>query len=133
MACSATPSSGHKLSAGYQQMSGDSAFPYVDGSDPYLVNFVQINDFAEADERSWQVRYDYDFAKLGIPGLSFMSRYINGDNVSLANGGEGKEWERNSEFKYVVQSGTFKNVAVRLRNATYRSDSPATPTKCGCW
>ena len=112
---------GHKFSAAYQSMSGDSAFPYVDGSDPYLVNFVQINDFAGADERSWQVRYDYDFAKLGIPGLSFMSRYINGDNVSLANGSEGKEWERNTEFKYVVQSGTLKNVAVRLRNATYRS------------
>ncbi|MEO6680975.1 MAG: OprD family outer membrane porin, partial [Pseudomonas sp.] len=28
--------SGHKFSAGYQHMSGDSAFPYVDGSDPYL-------------------------------------------------------------------------------------------------
>ncbi|MDD0974391.1 OprD family porin [Pseudomonas fontis] len=112
---------GHKFSAAYQSMSGDSAFPYVDGSDPYLVNFVQINDFAGADEKSWQVRYDYDFAKLGIPGLSFMSRYISGDNVSLANGSEGKEWERNTEFKYVVQSGALKNVAVRLRNATYRS------------
>lgn len=113
---------GHKFSAAYQSMSGDSAFPYVDGSDPYLVNFVQINDFAGADERSWQVRYDYDFAKLGIPGLSFMTRYVNGDNVSLANGSEGKEWERNTELKYVVQSGALKNVAVRLRNATYRSN-----------
>ena len=117
--------SGHKFSAGYQHMSGDSAFPYVDGSDPYLVNFVQINDFAEADERSWQARYDYDFGKLGIPGLSFMSRYISGDNISLRNGDSGKEWERNSEIKYVVQSGTFKDVAVRLRNATYRSNYSA--------
>ncbi|RWU22362.1 outer membrane porin, OprD family [Pseudomonas alkylphenolica] len=113
---------GHKLSAGYQHMSGDSAFPYVDGSDPYLVNFVQINDFAGKDERSWQTRYDFDFVTLGIPGLTFMTRYISGDNVSLANGGEGKEWERNTEFKYVVQSGALKNVAVRLRNATFRSN-----------
>lgn len=113
---------GHKLSTGYQHLSGDSAFPYVDGADPYLVNFVQINDFAQADERSWQVRYDYDFAKLGVPGLSFMSRYLSGDNVSRAGGGEGKEWERNTEFKYVVQSGALKNVAVRLRNATFRSN-----------
>ncbi|NER61552.1 OprD family porin [Pseudomonas sp. MAFF212428] len=113
---------GHKLSAGYQQMSGDSAFPYVDGADPYLVNFVQINDFAQADERSWQARYDYDFGKLGVPGLSFMSRYLSGDNVSRAAGGEGKEWERDTEFKYVVQSGALKNVAVRLRNATFRSN-----------
>ncbi len=43
------PSMAISSSAGYQHMSGDSAFPYVDGSDPYLVNFVQINDFAGAD------------------------------------------------------------------------------------
>ncbi|MBA6117634.1 OprD family porin [Pseudomonas sp. NC26] len=113
---------GHKVSAAYQHLSGDSAFPYIDGADPYLVNFVQINDFAGADERSWQVRYDYNFAALGVPGLTFMTRYINGDNVSRADGSEGKEWERNTEFKYVVQSGPLKNVAVRLRNATFRSN-----------
>ena len=101
---------------------GDSAFPYVDGADPYLVNFVQINDFAGADERSWQARYDYNFAALGVPGLTFMTRYISGDNVSRAAGGEGKEWERDTEMKYVVQSGPLKNVAVRLRNATFRSN-----------
>ncbi|MVV51776.1 OprD family porin [Pseudomonas sp. PB120] len=114
--------SGHKFSAAYQQMSGDTAFPYVDGTDPYLVNFVQINDFAGAEERSWQARYDYDFVALGVPGLSFMSRYVSGDDVKLKNGSTGKEWERNSEIKYVVQSGALKNVAVRLRNATYRSN-----------
>jgi len=117
--------SGHKFSAGYQHMSGDSAFPYVDGSDPYLVNFVQINDFAGAEERSWQARYDFDFVTLGIPGLSFMSRYVSGDNIKLKSGDEGKEWERNSEIKYVVQSGALKDVAVRLRNATYRSNYSA--------
>ena len=113
---------GHKVSAAWQQLSGESAFPYVDGADPYLVNFVQINDFAGADERSWQARYDYNFAALGVPGLTFMTRYISGDNVSRAAGGEGKEWERNTELKYVVQSGPLKNVAVRLRNATFRSN-----------
>ena len=117
--------SGHKFSAGYQHMSGDSAFPYVDGADPYLVNFVQINDFAGAEERSWQARYEFDFVTLGIPGLSFMSRYVSGDNIKLKNGDEGKEWERNSEIKYVVQSGALKDVAVRLRNATYRSNYSA--------
>jgi len=113
---------GHKVSAAWQQLSGDSAFPYIDGADPYLVNFVQINDFANADERSWQARYDYNFAALGVPGLTFMTRYISGDNVSRAAGGEGKEWERDTEMKYVVQSGPLKNVAVRLRNATFRSN-----------
>ncbi|WP_312936074.1 OprD family porin [Pseudomonas sp.] len=114
--------SGHKLSGAYQHVSGDSAFPYLDGADPHLVNFVQINDFANADEHSWQLRYDYNFAAIGVPGLSFLTRYISGDNVSRAAGGEGKEWERDTELKYVVQSGPLKDVAVRLRNASFRSN-----------
>lgn len=114
--------SGHKVSFGYQHMSGDTGFAYLDGSDPFLVNFVQINDFANADERSWQARYDYDFASLGIPGLSFMTRYIKGDNAQVTGSDEeGHEWERNSELKYVVQSGPLKDLYVRLRNASFRS------------
>lgn len=113
----------HKFSLGYQHMGGDTGFAYVDGTDPFLVNFVQINDFANADERSWQARYDYDFGKLGFPGLTFMSRYVSGDNAQMTGSNErGKEWERDSEFKYVVQSGALKNIAVRVRNATLRSD-----------
>jgi hypothetical protein len=74
---------GHKFSAGYQRMSGSSAFPYIEGSDAYLVNFAQIADFAQAKERSWQARYDYDFTHLGIPGLTLMNRYISGDNAQV--------------------------------------------------
>ncbi|PTQ72162.1 OprD family porin [Pseudomonas sp. GV071] len=114
---------GHKLGFGYQHMSGDTGFAYVDGTDPYLINFVQINDFANAEEHSWQARYDYDFAKLGVPGLTFMTRYVSGDNAEVTGSNEtGKEWERNSEFKYVVQSGSLKNVSLRVRSATFRSN-----------
>ncbi len=74
---------GHKLSAGWQRMYGDSAMPYLDGSNPYLVNYAQVNDFAAAQERSWQVRYDYDFKALGVPGLTFFTRYINGDHIQV--------------------------------------------------
>ncbi|MCY1354963.1 Porin-like protein NicP [compost metagenome] len=113
----------HKLSLAAQKMSGDSGFAYVDGTDPYLVNFVQINDFANADERSWQARYDFDFKALGVPGLTFMSRYVSGDDARIAGSSErGGEWERNSELKYVVQGGPLKNLFVRLRNASFRSD-----------
>lgn len=115
--------SGHKFGLGYQDMSGDTGFAYIDGSDPFLVNFVQINDFANADERSWQARYDFDFAKVGIPGLSFMTRYISGDDAKITGSDQtGGEWERNTEIKYVVQSGALKDVYVRLRNASFRSD-----------
>ena len=114
---------GHKLGLGFQDMSGDTGYAYIDGSDPFLVNFVQINDFANADERSWQARYDYDFGKLGVPGLSFMTRYIKGSDAQIAGTDDtGGEWERNIEVKYVVQSGPLKDVYVRLRNASFKSD-----------
>jgi len=114
---------GHKVSAGWQRMYGESAMPYLDGSNPYLVNYAQVNDFAAAQERSWQLRYDYDFKALGMPGLSFFTRYINGDHIKVPGStAENKEWERDTELKYQVQSGTFKDVSVRLRNSTYRSN-----------
>ncbi|WP_347926917.1 OprD family porin [Pseudomonas helvetica] len=114
---------GHTLSAGWQRMIGDNSMPYLDGSNPYLVNYVQVNDFAAAQERSWQLRYDYDFKAVGLNGLSFLTRYVNGDQIKVPGSEqEGKEWERDSELKYVVQSGTFKDLSLRLRNATYRSN-----------
>lgn len=108
------------FSVGYQRMAGRSAFPYVEGSDAYLVNFSQIGDFAEAHERSWQARYDLNFDRLGVPGLTFMSRYISGSEAQVG-AAQGQEWERDTEVKYVIQSGTFKNLALRVRDATYRS------------
>ncbi|AZV27083.1 outer membrane porin, OprD family [Pseudomonas syringae] len=115
--------SGHTFSAGWQRMNGDNSMPYLDGSNPYLVNYVQVNDFAAAQERSWQLRYDYDFKAIGINGLSFLTRYVNGDHIKVPGSDqEGKEWERDSELKYVIQTGTFKNVSLRLRNATYRTN-----------
>ncbi|MFQ7901724.1 OprD family porin [Stutzerimonas degradans] len=114
---------GHAFGAGYQQVSGETGFAYIAGSDNSLLNLVQINDFGNEDERSWQVRYDYDFAALGIPGLTLMTRYLSGDNVDRGAGaGEGKTWERNTDLAYVFQSGPLKNLGLKLRNATTRSN-----------
>ncbi|BAN50012.1 OprD family porin [Metapseudomonas resinovorans] len=113
----------HKVGLGYQRMSGDTGYAYIDGSDPFLVNFVQINDFANADQRSWQARYDLDLAAFGVPGLSFMTRYITSDNAKVAGSlEEGREWERDVEFKYVVQSGPLKDLGFRVRHAGFRSN-----------
>lgn len=115
--------SGHKFGLGFQDMSGDTGFAYIDGSDPFLINFVQINDFANADQRSWQARYDYSFASFGLPGLSFMTRYITSDDARVAGSNQrGGEWERDIELKYVVQSGPLKDLYIRARNASFRSD-----------
>lgn len=113
---------GHAFGLGYQRMSGDTGFAYINGADAWLVNFVQIGDFASKDERSWQARYDFNFASVGIPGLTFMTRYLSGDNVDLgAARPEGKEWERDMDIGYVIQSGPLKNLGVKWRNATVRS------------
>lgn len=114
---------GHAFGLGYQKMSGDTGFAYINGTDPFLVNYVQIGDFANKDEKSYQARYDFNFGSIGIPGLTFMTRYLTGDNVDRGRGvSEGKEWERNTELMYVFQDGALKNLGVRWRNASVRSN-----------
>ncbi len=113
---------GHAFGLGLQKMNGSTSMPFINGTDPYLANYIQINDFAEPGERSWQVRYDYDFGAIGIPGLTFMSRYVRGDQADAATtSGGGQEWERNTDVGYVFQTGALKNVGVKWRNAAYRS------------
>ncbi|EPN42239.1 protein OpdO, partial [Pseudomonas syringae pv. actinidiae ICMP 19096] len=34
----------------------------------------------------------------------------------------GKEWERDTDIGYVIQSGSLKNVGMKVRNATVRSN-----------
>src|SRR5690554_1000129 len=108
---------------GYQKMSGDTGYAYLLLTDPHLVNYIQIRDFAATDEKSWQARYDYNFAGLGIPGLNLMTRYVKGSNIYMgANQSRGNEWERDTDISYTFQDGPLKNLAVKWRNATLRSD-----------
>ncbi|OLS61338.1 Porin-like protein NicP precursor [Pseudomonas putida] len=125
---------GHGFSGGYQKGSGDTAFAYLNGSDTYLFSEMLVSTFALQNERVWHLRYDYDFAALGVPGLTFNLRYVKGDEVdpehirtsrgaALRAGGEdGKEWERATDLTYTVQGGPLKNLSLRWRNATNRSN-----------
>lgn len=116
----------HRFSAAWQNLSGDSAFPFLNGGDPYVVNLVTYNTFTRAEEDSWQARYDYDFAALGIPGLSFMTRYVDGRHVQSGQVSNGRERERDSDLAYVVQSGALKGVSLRWRNVSFRSGNGLT-------
>jgi hypothetical protein len=69
-----------------------------------------------------QVRHDYNFVALGVPGLTLMNRYISGDNVHTGSITDGKEWGRESELGYTVQSGALKNLNLKWRNSTMRRD-----------
>ncbi|WP_095080804.1 OprD family porin [Pseudomonas sp. Irchel s3h17] len=113
---------GHTFYVGYQGMFGDSAFPRVFANISPLGNEVPTYEFAYTDERSWQARYDYDFAALGVPGLTSTVRYISGNNVDTGKGYEGKDRERDLDIGYVLQSGSLKGLGIRVRNAMARSN-----------
>lgn len=113
---------GHTFYVGYQGMYGDSSFPRVFANVSPLGNEVPTYEFAYADERSWQARYDYDFAAMGIPGLTTTVRYITGDNVDTGKGYEGKDWERDLDIGYVIQSGVLGGLGMRVRNVMARSN-----------
>ena len=114
----------HKFTVAHQRSTGDSGYNYgIDGGGSiFLANSVQYSDFNGKDERSWQGRYDLNMASYGVPGLSFMARYVNGDNISTSEG-EGKEHEFNFESKYVMQEGPAKDLSFRLRSSVYRTTS----------
>lgn len=111
---------GHALGFAYQEQSGKTGLPFIaGGTDPWALNTVTYHHFLRAKEDSWQLRYNYDFAAAGIPGLTLMTRYIRGDGFQIGTA-NAKEWERDLDLGYVVQSGPLKNLSLRWRNVTYR-------------
>ena len=117
---------GNTLYVGLQRVYGDDGWFRVNGtSGGTLANDSYNSSYDLAKERSWQLRHDLDFAVLGVPGLTMMNRYISGSNIHTATTTDGKEWGRESELAYTVQSGTLKDLTVRWRNASIRRDYSA--------
>ncbi|WP_426112010.1 OprD family porin [Pseudomonas sp. DSP3-2-2] len=116
----------HQFMAAYQQVIGKGDYLYGPdgGANFFFANSVQYSDFDYEDEKSWQLRYDLDMASFGVPGLSFMTRYVKGYDFKNGRGVDidGSAWERNVEGRYVVQSGQAKSLSFRIRHASYRSD-----------
>ncbi|AZP72443.1 OprD family porin [Pseudomonas poae] len=113
----------HTFYVGLQRLSGDNGWMRVNGTaGTSLANDSYNSSYDAAKERSWQLRYDYDFAAQGVPGLTLMTRYIRGSNAHVGAVTDGEEWGRESELAYVIQSGPAKNLNVRWRNSTLRRD-----------
>jgi hypothetical protein len=115
---------GHSIAAGYQQLTGDSDFPFLnqgDGASAYLITDRQIAKFNRAGERTWLLEHKYDFATIGVPGLTTSLVYLKGDNIK-AVGGDRSEWERDLTVSYVIPEGSFKGVGVAWKNASLRSE-----------
>ncbi|CAI8888852.1 OprD family porin [Pseudomonas sp. IT-P294] len=128
---------GHTFGGGYQVSSGNSDFPWLnqgDGSSAYITTDSQISKFARAGERTWQARYSYDFAKLGLPGATAGIVYLRGDDIDTTgkvgaaqtsvNATGRSEWERDLTLAYVVQAGPLKNLGLTWKNAMWRNDVP---------
>ncbi|WP_223548698.1 OprD family porin [Pseudomonas sp. A-B-19] len=131
----------HTVTLGFQKVNGDTPFDYVGvgknnrgGDSIFLANSIQYSDFNAPGEKSVQARYDLKMAEYGVPGLSFMVRYVNGWNIDGTNtpanspyaglyGADGKHHETNVEAKYVVQSGPAKDLSFRIRQAWHSANT----------
>jgi imipenem/basic amino acid-specific outer membrane pore len=135
--------SAHTFTLAFQKVNGDTPFDYVGvgddnqgGDSIFLANSVQYSDFNGPGEKSWQARYDLNMAEYGVPGLTFMTRYINGKDIDGTHmdasnigymgygyGEDGKHHETNVEAKYVVQGGPAKDLSFRIRQAWHRANT----------
>jgi len=112
----------HSIFASYQKMSGKTGFPVLFGFTPpaYLLHLTTNIGFWNPGEKSWQVRYGHDFSSMGLPGLTWMSRYTRGSGGSALPSGA-SEWERDMDIGYTLQGGVLKDLSLLLRFASVRS------------
>ncbi|SDB82789.1 outer membrane porin, OprD family [Acinetobacter marinus] len=135
----------HKLSLGTIINSGETAFPYLYNSEVGVFLDTWPNEFWNAKEHTYSIRYDYD-AKEVLPGLKFMTRYTYGNNIhttgnqslpggnqDLLGGDNLHESELDFDVQYRVPEGTFKNLGLRARYAisdnNMTSSAQIKPTK----
>jgi len=112
---------GHKIQTTYQKVDGPTAFPTLGNATPHPYTFHWVTNlgFAEKNEESIQLRYDYDFSAIGIPGLTLMARYIRGSGIE--DKAYTTEWERDTDIGYTFQGGPLKDLSFLLRTVSVRN------------
>lgn len=112
----------HSFSIGYKQMEGDTKFPLLANWVPqlYLANW-SVGTYMQQDERSWQLRYDYNFKGVGINGLKTTVRYYQGGHIYNGDNARGKEKEIDFILNYEVPEGPLKGVGVSWLYADYKN------------
>ena len=118
---------GHTFGAGYQVSNGDSDFPWLnqgDGSSNGTITDMQIQKFGRAGEKTWQARYSYDFAQVGLPGATAGLVYSKSDGINTPTTSNAGEWERDLTLAYVVQDGALKGLGLTWKNSMWRNNIP---------
>ncbi len=124
----------HTFKIAYQQSSGSTGYHYGsyqdqggvgDGGNTIWLANSYWSDFNGEDERSWQASYALDFGGLGLPGLSWTTAYVRGDNIKTAETNNGKEHEWFNQVQYQVQDGPAKDLKFKVRYSVLRVSSNA--------
>ncbi|WP_397449388.1 OprD family porin [Pseudomonas sp. NA-150] len=135
----------HTVTLAFQKINGSQPFDYIGvgdndrgGDSIFLANSIQYSDFNSPGEKSAQIRYDLNMASFGVPGLTFMTRYVYGWDIDYSKGNQDspgyggyfnpaltdvRHHETNLEAKYVVQTGPVKDLSFRIRQAWHTADA----------
>lgn len=129
----------HTFTAGYQQVFGNEPFDWLGfstmGANKSILNAVNFSTFSEAQEKSWQLKYELDLAEYGLQGLTLMGRYMYGWDMNNSHSNnpyytkrhiydqniDNKHWERNFLINYKVSSGFAKGTDIKFVQSIHRA------------
>ncbi|OUF44153.1 outer membrane porin OprD [Pluralibacter gergoviae] len=124
----------HTFKLAWQQNNGSTGYNYGgyrnrggvgDGGNTIWLANSYWSDFNGEDERSWQASYGLDLGGLGLPGLSWTTAYVNGDNIKTSATSNGKEHEWFNQVQYQVQDGPAKDLKFKVRYSVLRVSNNA--------
>ncbi|MEH3023370.1 MAG: OprD family outer membrane porin [Pseudomonas oryzihabitans] len=114
----------HTAGLGYQRVDGRSDAVWVNegaGTTSYFITETMSGKFQRAGERSWQVRYAYDFKGWGLPGWTLRTAYWSGDHIKTATSDK-QEWARDITLAYAFANGPAKGLTTAFRYGVFRTD-----------
>ncbi len=125
---------GGRVAASYRSATLTLAFSSTDdgagilnpyGGYPGYLNLM-IQAFNRADEDAWLVGASYDFARIGVPGLSSFFNYARGNTPDRGANASPDQWEFDITVDYRLQSGPIKGLWLRARAAFLDQDDDVT-------
>ena len=121
---------GGKVAASYQSAILTLAFSSTDdgarirnpyGGYPGYLSLM-VKSFNRADEDAWLIGASYDFASIGIPGLSGFINYAQGYTPDSGRNASPDQQEFDVTVDYRFQSGTLNRLWLRARAAIVDQD-----------